>query len=55
MVPFAVAGTAIWAIAGLIMLAAGAPHHLLWTSLAGVLLGLVGLMVMLLRDRRRRS
>lgn len=55
MVPFAVAGTAVWAIAGVIMLAAGAPDDLLWTCLAGVLLGLVGLAFMLLRDRRRRS
>lgn len=54
MVPFAVAGTGVWAVAGLIMLATGAPEEWLRTCLAGFLLGLVGLAFMVVRDRRRR-
>jgi membrane associated rhomboid family serine protease len=55
MVPFAVAGTGVWAVIGLIMLVAGAPDDWLWTCLAGFLLGLVGLAFMVLRDRHRRQ
>lgn len=61
MVPFAVAGTLAWAVAGLALLPFHnwlANHHhtnWLWICLAGVLLGIVGLVVMIRRDARRRT
>ncbi len=60
MVPFAVAGIALWAVAGLVLLFfrdwLSRHHHTgwLWTCLAGVLCGLVGLAMMIRRDARRR-
>lgn len=54
MVPLALGGIATWAVAGLVLLAAGAPRDWLRTCLAGFLLGLMGLAVMHARDRRRR-
>lgn len=54
MVPFVLAGTGVWAVAGLILLGTGAPGEWRWTCLAGVLLGLVMLPPMTIRDRRRR-
>ena len=61
MVPFAVVGIALWAVLGVALL----PFHgwlarhghtnWLWTCLAGVLLGFVGLAVMVGHDRRRRA
>ncbi|HEY8474062.1 MAG TPA: DUF2530 domain-containing protein [Natronosporangium sp.] len=54
MVPFALAGTAGWAVIGLVLLAADAPDRWLWTCLAGVLLGLGLLVLMIVRDRVRR-
>jgi hypothetical protein len=58
MVPFAVAGVAAWTVAGLVLLLlVGLGHHVdhrwLWTCLAGVLLGLLGLAVMIRHDRGR--
>lgn len=59
MVPFAVGGIAAFAVAGLVLLPLHGwltrHHHTtwLWTCLAGVLWGFVGLAVMLRRDRRR--
>lgn len=61
MVPFAVAGTLAWALVGLVLLLfrdwLASHHHTnwLWTCLAGVLLGFVGLAVMIRRDARRRT
>jgi hypothetical protein len=57
MVPFALAGTAAWVVVGLVGLAAGAADGLLWTALAGVLVGLalLGLMVVHDRGRNRRT
>ncbi|HEX5542951.1 MAG TPA: DUF2530 domain-containing protein [Micromonospora sp.] len=65
MAPFAIAGIAAWAVAGLTLLIFFrdwlAEHgHLnwLWICLAGFLLGFVGLAVMIRHDahrRRRRS
>jgi hypothetical protein len=57
MVPFALTGTAAWVVLGLIGLAAGAADGLLWTALAGVLVGLalLGLMVVHDRGRNRRA
>ncbi|MGH3681017.1 MAG: DUF2530 domain-containing protein [Natronosporangium sp.] len=55
MVPFALAGTGVWAVVGVVLLVAGAPSGWLWTCLAGVLLGLVMLPILVVHDRRRRS
>jgi bacteriorhodopsin len=54
MVPFALAGTAIWAVAGVVMLLMDAPADWLWTCLAGFAIGCALLVLMLARDRRRR-
>lgn len=60
MMPFAVAGTVLWTAAGLVLflyreeLAARGLTMWLWTCLAGVIGGLVGIVVMHVRDRRRR-
>lgn len=60
MVPFAVAGIAVWAIAGLALLPfrqrLSAAGHGSWLSIcvAGVLWGLLGLAVMLRHDANRR-
>ena len=59
MVPIAVAGTAAWAVAGLVLLGfrgwlSDHGHtNWLWTCLAGVLLGLVGTAFMLRHDAHR--
>ena len=53
MVPFALAGIALWAVAGLVLLAADGPAEWLRICLAGLLLGIPGLVVMLVHDRRR--
>lgn len=66
MVPFAVAGMVIWAVAGLVLLiffwdwlTEHGHQSWLWTCLAGFLLGLPGLAVMrrydVNRARRRAS
>ena len=61
MVPFAVVGIAVWAVLGLAMLPftgwLSRHSHLnwLWTCVAGVLWGFVGLAAMLRHDRRRRA
>lgn len=65
MVPFAVAGMAIWAVAGLVLLVffrdwldTHDRSHWLDICLAGFLLGIPGLAVMMRHDanrRRRRS
>jgi hypothetical protein len=64
MVPFVVAGMAVWAAVGLVLLVffrGWLSEHghtdWLWTCLAGFLLGFVGLAVMIRHDanRRRRS
>ena len=54
MVPFAVAGMAAFAVAGVVLLLAGAPDLWLWTCLAGLLLGIPGLITMLRHDAHRR-
>jgi Type II secretory pathway, component PulF len=61
MVPFAVAGTVVWAVVGLVLLvffgdwlAAHDREDWLWICLAGVLSGFVGLAVMLRHDAERR-
>jgi Protein of unknown function (DUF2530) len=61
MVPFAVGGMLVWAVAGLVLLLARnwldrhGHTNWLWICLAGFLLGLPGLAVMLRHDARRRS
>lgn len=60
MVPFAVGGTAAWAVAGLVLLfwrdwlAEHGHTDWLWICLAGFLLGLLGVAVMLRHDALRR-
>jgi Protein of unknown function (DUF2530) len=60
MVPFAVAGLAVWTVVGLVLLLMRdwlVEHDRLdwlWTCLAGFLLGLPGLAVMIRHDARRR-
>lgn len=54
MVPFAVAGTAIWLVVGVVLLLAGARHSWLWTCVAGVGLGIPGILIMLRHDANRR-
>jgi hypothetical protein len=53
MVPFVLAGLALWAVAGLVLLLVDAPADWRWTCLAGFILGLPGLAVMIMHDRRR--
>ena len=54
MVPLMVAGTAIWAVVGLALLATGAPSGPLRICLAGFLFGVAMIAFMWVRDRRRR-
>jgi len=54
MVPFALAGIAAFAVAGVVLLLADAPDSWLWTCLAGVLWGIPGLLTMLRHDANRR-
>src|SRR5690606_12797958 len=54
MVPLMVAGTVIWAVIGLGLLAAAAPSAHLRTCLAGFLFGVAMTGFMWARDRRRR-
>ncbi len=54
MVPFALVGMAVWAVVGAILLLADAPDSWLWTCLAGLLLGIPGLLTMLRHDANRR-
>ena len=58
MVPFAVAGLAAFAIAGVIVWLADGPDSWLQTCIAGFLVGIPGLITMIVHDRnrsRRRS
>ena len=54
MVPFALAGMAAFAIAGVVLLLAGGRSEWLWTCVAGVLVGIPGLLTMLRHDAHRR-
>jgi hypothetical protein len=61
MVPFAVAGTVLWAVAGLVLLVffrdwltAHDHENWLWTCLAGFLWGFPGTAVMMRHDAHRR-
>ena len=54
MVPFALAGIAAFAVAGVIVLLAGGPDEWLWVCLAGLLWGIPGLITMLRHDAHRR-
>lgn len=59
-VPFAIGGTALWGIIGLVLLpfrhtlAAHGHGDWLWICLAGFALGFVGIATMVRHDRRRR-
>jgi Protein of unknown function (DUF2530) len=61
MVPFALVGMGVWAVAGLVLLLAGdwlerhGHTNWLWICLAGFLLGLPGLAIMLRHDAKRRG
>jgi hypothetical protein len=55
MVPFAVAGLIIWALAGLVLLAADAPGNWIRICVAGFLIGLPGLVTMIRHDANRRA
>lgn len=52
MAPVVTVVTLGWLIAGAVLWATDAPSEQRWTSLAGILVGLVLLPVMALRDRR---
>lgn len=54
MLPLSVVGTLIWAVVGLVLLAADAPVEWRRICLAGFLLGLPGVAAMAVHDRRRR-
>lgn len=54
MVPFALGGMAAFAIAGIVLLLAGARAEWRWICLAGFLSGIPGLLVMLRHDANRR-
>ena len=54
MVPFALAGMAVFAIALPVVWLAGAPAYWLWTCLAGLLWGIPGLLTMMRHDANRR-
>jgi len=60
MMPFALGGTVVWALAGLVLLffrddlAADGHTSWLWTCLAGVIAGLCGVLTMYVRGRRQR-
>lgn len=54
MLPFALAGTGAFIVAGLVLLLAGAPDSWLWTCLAGALWGIPGTITMLRHDAHRR-
>ena len=54
MVPFTLAGMAAFAVAGVVLLLVGTRREWLWTCLAGVLLGIPGLLTMLRHDANRR-
>jgi hypothetical protein len=54
MLPFALAGTAVFVVAGVVLLIAGAPRDWLWICLAGALWGIPGTITMLRHDANRR-
>ncbi|GAA0523924.1 hypothetical protein GCM10010172_00380 [Paractinoplanes ferrugineus] len=54
MVPFAAAGLAAFALAGLIVWLANGPDSWLDTCTAGFLVGIPGLITMLIHDRNRK-
>jgi hypothetical protein len=54
MVPFALGGMAAFAVAALVVLVLQGPAEWLWTCVAGVLLGIPGLLTMLRHDANRR-
>ena len=54
MLPFAVAGMAAFAAAGIVLLLVGGHRAWLWTCLAGVLVGVPGVFIMLRHDANRR-
>ncbi|MEV6523599.1 DUF2530 domain-containing protein [Longispora sp. NPDC051575] len=53
-VPFAVAGMVLWALGGLGVLVFDGPRHWIGICVAGVLIGIPGLLTMIRHDRRER-
>jgi hypothetical protein len=53
MVPVALAGLGAWAAVGLFLLVTGGPVEWLRICLSGFLIGLPGLAIMVVHDRRR--
>ena len=54
MVPFALGGMAVFAVALLVLWLAGAESYWLWTAVAGFVWGIPGLLTMLRHDANRR-
>jgi hypothetical protein len=54
MVPFALGGMAAFAVAGVILLLFHGPSEWVWICVAGVLVGIPGLLTMLRHDAHRR-
>ncbi len=52
MVPFAVAGLAVWAVVGLTLAVVDGPSSWIRTCVAGFLVGIPGLAIMIIHDRR---
>ncbi|WP_412540671.1 DUF2530 domain-containing protein [Longispora sp. K20-0274] len=53
-VPFAVAGIVLWALGGIGVLVFDGPAHWVRICVAGVLIGIPGLLTMIRHDRRER-
>ena len=54
MVPFALGGMAVFAVALLVLWLAGTEAYWLWTCVAGLVWGIPGLLTMLRHDANRR-
>nr|WP_051366321.1 DUF2530 domain-containing protein [Hamadaea tsunoensis] len=55
MTPFAVGGTALWALAALVTWLAGADSSTVWICVAGFLMGFPGIAAMIRHDKRRAA
>lgn len=55
MTPLALGGMVVWAVAGVVLWIANAPHSWVWICVAGFLLGFPGWAFMRGHDRRRAA